>query len=56
MQCYDTRKWIAWVTETNPKWIPGKEKRVNLVPDAPEIAMAFAVIATNVTVALSLHL
>ncbi len=48
-------KWIAWVTENNPKWVPGREKNVNMMPEAHEMAMAFAVIAIIATVALSLH-
>ncbi len=49
-------KWIAWVTEHNPKWIPGREKKIYLYPETHILTMAFAGIAVVAAVALSLHL
>jgi len=48
-------KWIAWVTEHNPKWIPGRDKPVNMMPETHILIMAFAVITIIVAVALSIH-
>ena len=48
-------KWISWVTEHNPKWIPGRDKPVNMMPEVHILIMAFAVIAIIVAVALSIH-
>ncbi len=48
-------KWIAWVTEHNPKWIPGRDKPVNMMPEAHTLIMAFAVITIIAAVALSIH-
>jgi len=48
-------KWIAWVTEHNPKWIPGRDKPVNMMPEAHILIMAFAVVTIIVAVALSIH-
>jgi hypothetical protein len=45
-------KWIAWVTENNPKWIPGRDKPVNLLPETPALVMAFAVITIIVAAVL----
>jgi len=49
-------KWISWVTEHNQKWIPGRDKPVNMMPEAHILIMAFAVITVIVAVALSMHL
>jgi len=46
-------KWIEWVTEHNPKWIPGKEKPVHMLPETPELVMAFAVLVVIAAVVLS---
>lgn len=48
-------KWISWVTEHNPKSLPGTDKPVNMMPEAPILIMAFAIIAVIVLAALSLH-
>ena len=48
-------KWIAWVTEHNPKWIPGRDTPVNMMPEAHILIMAFAVVTIIVAVALSIH-
>lgn len=48
-------KWISWVTEHNPKWIPGRDRQVNMMPEAHILIVAFAVITIVVAVALSLH-
>jgi len=45
--------WIEWVTEHNPTWIPGTEKQVHMLPEAPELFMAFAVLAVIAAVVLS---
>ncbi len=47
-------KWIAWVTEHNPKWIPGRDRSVNMMPEAHILIMAFAAIAVVVAVAVSM--
>ncbi|OPY53742.1 MAG: hypothetical protein A4E48_00575 [Methanosaeta sp. PtaU1.Bin060] len=49
-------KWIAWVTEHNQKWIPGRDKPVNILPETQILVVAFAVITVIVAVALSIHL
>jgi len=48
-------KWISWVTEHNPKSLPGTDKPVNMMPDAQILIGAFAVIAIIASIALSLH-
>jgi hypothetical protein len=48
-------KWIAWVTEHNPKWIPGRDRPVNLLPETHILLMAFAAIIVIAAVALSIH-
>ena len=48
-------KWISWVTEHNPKSLPGTDKAVNMMPEAQILIGAFAVIAVIVSVALSFH-
>lgn len=49
-------KWIEWVVKTNPKWIPGNEKSVNMMPESQILVMAFAAITVVVAVAMSIHL
>jgi hypothetical protein len=47
-------KWIEYVISTNPKWIPGKDKPVNLMPEAHILVAGFAALAVVVAVAISL--
>lgn len=49
-------KWIAWVTEHNPKMLPGRDRPVNMMPEAQNLIMALAVIAVVVAAVLSIHL
>jgi hypothetical protein len=49
-------KWIAWVTEHNPKWIPGMDKPVNLMPEAQNLILGFAAATVIIAAALSIHL
>jgi len=48
-------KWISWVTEHNPKSLPGTDRPVNMMPETTILIMAFAAIAVVVATALSLH-
>jgi hypothetical protein len=48
-------KWIEWVTENNPKWIPGMEKQVHLMPDAPKMVMVFAAIFVIAAAVISMY-
>ncbi len=48
-------KWIEWVTIHNPKWIPGMEKQIRMMPEAPELFMAFAALTVIAAVFLSMH-
>jgi len=48
-------KWISWVTGHNPKWLPGRDKPVNMMPEPRILIMAFAAIAVIVVVALGLR-
>ncbi len=49
-------KWIKWVTDNNPKSMPGRDKPVNMMPEAHNLIMAFAAIVVIAAVALSMHL
>jgi hypothetical protein len=49
-------KWIAWVTEHNPKMLPGRDRPVNMMPETQNLIMAFAVIAVIVVAVMSVHL
>lgn len=48
-------KWIEWVTIHNPKWIPGREKQVNMMPEAPELMAAFAALTVIAAVVISMY-
>jgi len=48
-------KWIEWVTVHNPKWIPGMEKQVHLMPEAPELMAVFAALTVIVAVVISMY-
>jgi hypothetical protein len=48
-------KWIQWVTEHNPKWVPDMEdKPVNLMPEAHTLIGAFTVVLVLMAVFLSM--
>ena len=49
-------KWIEWVVIHNPKWIPGRDKTVDLMPETHNLFMAFAAVTIIVAVALSMHI
>lgn len=48
-------KWIEWVTVHNPKWIPGMEKQVRLMPEAPEMVAVFAALTVIAAVVISMY-
>ena len=48
-------KWIEWVTIHNPKWIPGREKQVNMTPEAPVLVAAFAALTVIAAVVISMY-
>ena len=48
-------KWIEWVTIHNPKWIPGREKPVHMMPEAPELVAAFAALTVIAAVVISMY-
>jgi hypothetical protein len=48
-------KWIAWVVEHNPKSLPGMDKKVNLMPETPNLVMAFAAIVVVIAAVFSIY-
>ena len=48
-------KWIEWVTIHNPKQIPGMEKQVHLVPEAPGLMAVFAALTVIAAVVISMY-
>lgn len=49
-------KWIQWVTEHNPKWVPDMDdKPVNLMPAAHTIIGAFTAVFVVLSVIISIH-
>ncbi|MFZ2473117.1 MAG: hypothetical protein WAW52_14400 [Methanothrix sp.] len=48
-------KWIAWVVEHNPKWIPGMDKQVHLMPEASKMVMVFAAIVVIIAAVISMY-
>jgi len=50
-------KWIQWVVKTNPKWIPGEDRKsVSILPESQIIIAAFAVIVVIVAIAINMRL
>ncbi len=48
-------KWIAWVVEHNPKWFPGMDKQVHLMPETHKLVMGFAAIFVIVAAVISMY-
>ena len=48
-------KWIEWVTDHNPKWVPNMDdKPVNMMPEAQTLNGAFTVLFVVAAVVLSM--
>jgi hypothetical protein len=47
-------KWIKWVVEHNPKWRPGMDKPVNIIPETPKLVMIFAAIVVIMAAVISM--
>lgn len=48
-------KWIEWVTLHNPKWIPGRDRPVHLMPETHNLLMGFAALVVIIAVALNIQ-